>query len=168
MRLSPPHWLRVTGGFKRILLSVCAIGLASASVSGSGVAHPGKTHIHELRASVSKANGVQWVNVRAKVCVRSAAEADRYAPDELRLSQFIVYQGRWRRTRVITDPADWVVALGENWPGACGWVTYRDLFDWPEGFAGFGSSINCIGVAFVIKVAGSTDTKRTTIKCGSS
>jgi hypothetical protein len=107
------------------------------------------------------------VNVKARVCVRSAAEAGRYAPDELRLTQFIIYQGRWRPTRVLTDPADWIVSLGENWgTSACGRVDYRDLFDRPEGFAGFGSSINCIGVAFSIKVAGATATKRTTIECG--
>ena len=68
------------------------------------------------------------------------------------------------------DPAPgWLVALGENWNGsACGWVEFRDLFKHVEGFAGFGSSINCFGVAFSIKVAGATATKRTPIKCGSN
>ena len=69
---------------------------------------------------------------------------------------------------MLIDPTpQWLVALGENWKGrACGWVTYQDLFKHPEGFAGFGSSINCVGVAFSNKVAGMTATKRTTIKCG--
>jgi hypothetical protein len=151
-----------------VLVGVCAIGLAVAAVPGSAGAHPGKTHIHELRASVSTANGVQWVNVRARVCVRSSAEAGRVAPDELRLTQFFIYKGRWRPLRVLIDPTpQWLVALGENWGGkACGWVEFRDLFKHPEGFAGFGSSINCVGVSFSIKVAGATATKRTPIKCG--
>jgi hypothetical protein len=77
-------------------------------------------------------------------------------------------KGRWRPTRVVNDPADWVVAIGENWANrACGSVTYRDVFDRPEGFAGFGSSANCIGVAFSITVNTSRATKRTTIRCGS-
>jgi hypothetical protein len=47
-------------------------------------------------------------------------------------------------------------------------VQYSDLFRWPEGFAGFGSRINCVGVAFAIKVGGRTATKRETIRCPNS
>jgi hypothetical protein len=152
----------------RGFVALTAITVAVTCFAGGAWTHPGKLHIHELRATVSTANGVQWVNVRAQVCLRSAAEAGRYAPDELGLTQYIVFKGRWRPTRVVNDPADWVVAIGENWGNrACGSVTYRDVFDRPEGFAGFGSSANCIGVAFSITVNTSRATKRTTIRCGS-
>jgi hypothetical protein len=69
---------------------------------------------------------------------------------------------------VLIDPApQWLVPLGETWRGrACGLVTYENVFKYPEGFRGFGSSINCFGVAFSIKVSGKTATKRETIKCG--
>ena len=158
----------MTWGFRRILLGVCAIGLASASFSGSGVAHPGRLHIHELHASVPTINGTQWVRVRAKVCVRSNAEALRSYPDEFRLTQFLVQKGRWKPVRVLIDPApQCLVPLGEMWRGrACGWVTFEDVFKYVEGFAGFGSSIECFGVAFSIRVSGKTATKRDTVRCG--
>jgi hypothetical protein len=109
------------------------------------------------------------VNVRANVCVRSAKEATSVAPDELQLTQVIIYKGRWTPTRTAADSAPWIVSLGENWAGKpCGWVQYSDLFRWPEGFAGFGSRINCVGVAFAIKVGGRTATKRETIRCPNS
>lgn len=151
----------------RALSCLLGTALATASLPTAGAAHPGKLHIHELRATVSTANGVQWVNVRAQVCLRSGAEAGRWAPDALGLAQYIIVRGRWRQTRVVNDPADWVVALGENWGGrACGSATYRDVFDRPEGFAGFGSSVHCIGVRFSITVNEARTSKRATIRCG--
>lgn len=87
-------------------------------------------------------------------------------PDYLRLTQFIIYKGRWTPTRSTTDYVPWIVSLGENWGGKpCGTVTYSDVFRRPEGFAGFGSRINCVGVAFSLEVGGRTATKRVTIRC---
>jgi len=145
------------------------LGLAVVVVvSGRGQAHPGRLHMHELRAAVvAETQSVNLVRVRAKVCLPSKAEALETFPDELRLTQFFVSQGHWRPLRVLIDPnPQWLVPFGETWNGACGWVRFEDLWKYPEGFAGFGSAINCVGVAFSIRVDKSRATKRTTIRCG--
>jgi hypothetical protein len=150
-------------GLAVVVVSVLAV------FSGSARAHPGSLHIHKLRASVSSANGIQMVRIKAQVCLRSNAEALNSYPDELRLTQFFIYKSEWRPLRVLIDPnPQWLVPLGETWGGrACGWLRFEDLWKHPEGFAGFGSSINCVGVAFSIKVHDRRASKRTTIRCGS-
>ena len=150
-------------------LAIAASAVAVALVAPiSGRADAGPLHIHDLRASVTRpaAHGARSVRVRAYVCLRSASEATRVAPDELRLTQYLIYQRRWRPTRSTIEYDNWVVSLGENWGGKpCGWVGFGDDFKWPEGFAGFDSPINCIGVAFSIKVGARTATKRVPIRC---
>jgi hypothetical protein len=154
---------------KLALVVLCALGLAASCFPVSGRTHPGRLHIHGLRASVSSVNGIRWVRVRAEVCLRSNTEALRNTPDELRLTQFFVYRNRWRPLRVLIDPnPQWLVPLGETWGrSACGPVRFEDLFKYPEGFAGFGSKINCVGVGFSIKVNNARASKRVTIRCGS-
>jgi hypothetical protein len=144
----------------------CVLALVCLIRPFSAEAHPGPLHIDQLRASVTTSNGVRSVNVRARVCVRSATEATSVVPDQFRLTQFIVYKGRWRPVRSVIEYTPWIVSLGEAWGGTpCGWVPYTDAFRWPEGFAGFGSTINCFGVSFSLKVGNRTATKRIAIKC---
>jgi hypothetical protein len=143
-------------------------GTASKALAPSGQAHQGPLHIDKLRAWIAKENGLRWVRVQATVCLRSEAEAMRLAPDEFRLTQYIVYKGRWTPTLILIKPSPWIVSFGDSWSGkACGPVKYRDLFEWPEGFAGFGSTTNCFGVGFSIKARAWRTTKRGTIQCGS-
>jgi hypothetical protein len=98
--------------------------------------------------------------------VVDAACRDQVA-DQLRLTQYIIYKGQWRPVWSGTQYDQWVVSLGESWPvgSACGWVPFSDLLQWPEGFAGFGSRLNCFGVAFSLKFKGRTATERATIRC---
>jgi hypothetical protein len=122
--------------------------------------------MHDLRATVK---GFK-VNIHAYVCVRSASEALKVTPDELRLTQYLIYKRKWRRLRTVIESGyNWVVSLGENWGGkSCGWLDYDDVWYRPEGFPGFDNPAVCVGVSFSIKVAGRTATKRVAIRCPSA
>ena len=144
-----------------IATSVAALALM---VPLNAQSHPGLLHIHDLRATVTRSASRPQVKVRAYVCLRSESQATKVAPDELRLTQYLIYRRQWRPMRSVTEYDNWVVSLGESWRGPCGWVDFSDDFKWPEGFAGFDSPNNCVGVSFSIKIR-KVATKRVAIRC---
>jgi hypothetical protein len=149
-----------------LALTMCAAGLLLGATYRAE-AHPGPFHMDKLRAWINKERGLTWVHVEAQACVPSSAQAWKLVPSELRLTQFVVYNGRWNPTLIVTKPHPWIVSFGDAFQGkACGRIAYRDLFEWPEGFAGFDSAINCLGVEFSVKVGARRASKRTTVRCG--
>jgi len=145
-----------------VVAAVACVLVATPAVR----ADPGPFHIDRLQASVSTANRLTWIHVVARACV-STRELNS-APSEFRLTQFLVSKKRWTRLRTVTTHAPWIVAFGDAWQGkSCGKIPVRDLFLGAEGFAGFDSAVNCLGVELSIKVGSRRSTKRITIRCGS-
>jgi hypothetical protein len=150
----------------RILAAALVVALLTGVVPTGAQGHPGPLHIDELHGSVTTTHGVRWVHVYANVCVRSSAEVGRLVPEEFRLTQFIVYKGRWTPIRNVIEYAPWIVAFADAWQGKpCGTVSFSDPFRWAEGFAGFDRRDNCFGVSFSLKAGGRTASKRVTIRC---
>ena len=74
-------------------------------------------------------------------------------PRRVASDRFVIYQRRWTPLRSLTEYDDVTVSIAKNRGGKpCGWVRFSDRFEWPEGFAGFDSPINCYGISFSINV----------------
>jgi hypothetical protein len=127
------------------------------------------------------------LRLRAFVCSRSNAEADRTVPVSVRIAHHVT-RGRmatgWGKPfRVVDNDLYWVVSLGEN-RGACGYVTFEDLIP-PDsyggvesalGVLGYSSLYHCYGVELTLRgVLGSyrgrtsqpvAASRRTIVECG--
>jgi hypothetical protein len=127
------------------------------------------------------------VRLRAFVCSRSSAEADRTVPTSVRIAHYVT-RGRmtsnWGKPfRVLDNGLYWVVSLGET-RGACGNVEFEDLIP-PDNYGGLESALgvlgysslyHCYGVQLTLRaVLGSADrrtsqpisaSRRAIVQCG--
>ena len=138
--------------FAAITLSGC--GKAEPSVHEAG-GSPGdatslrisRLHGKVIRMGVLHGEPLYGVRVRAFVCSRSAAEADRTYPTSFRLTHHVT-PGRvathWRMPfRVMENELSWLVSLGET-RGACGDVSFEDVIP-PSNYGGLESPLGCLG-----------------------
>jgi len=87
------------------------------------------------------------VRLRAFVCSRSNAEADRTVPTSVRIAHYVT-RGRmttkWGKPfRVLDNDLYWVVSLGET-RGACGYVEFEDVIP-PDNYGGAESALGVLG-----------------------
>ena len=87
------------------------------------------------------------VRLRAFVCSRSNAEADRTVPTSVRIAHYVT-RGRmttkWGEPfRVLDNDLYWVVSFGET-RGACGYVEFEDVIP-PDNYGGAESALGVLG-----------------------
>lgn len=87
------------------------------------------------------------IRLRAYVCSRSAAEADRTYPTSFRIAHYVT-AGRaaphWPEAfRVMSNELDWLVPLGET-RAVCGNVEFEDVIP-PANYGGLESPLGCLG-----------------------
>ena len=127
------------------------------------------------------------VRLRAFVCSRSSAEADRTVPTSFRIAHYVTAgrkATRWGRPfRVVDNDLYWVVSLGET-RGACGYLDFEDVIP-PENYGGAESALGvmgysdkyrCYGIRLTVRASlGSADqrtvtpvaaSRRAIIQCG--
>ena len=179
----------------RLLLvsaAVCCIALFGGVLRATSGAAGKPLDMRSLHGSVvrmgsSHGEPLYGVRLRAFVCSRSAAEADRTVPTSFRIAHFVTSgrtASRWDRPfRVIDNDLYWVVSLGET-RGACGYLDFEDVIPRENyggvesalGVLGYSSRYRCYGVRLTLRaVLGSTDrrtstpisaSRRTIIQCG--
>ena len=140
---------------------------------------PGALHIHELSGSIQQvgsyaAGGQRYplyaVGLRARVCFRSAAEAQTTYPREFRITHYAVSKSPpgWWNARDVRDKPRWMVTFGEKWRGrACGAISVEDPI--PPSHANLhslGNPRGCYGVALGIRAGRAEARKRVIVKCG--
>jgi hypothetical protein len=133
-------------------------------------------HIHELRGTIERVGTyrpygpLHAVELRATVCLRSAAEALMTYPDEFRVTHYAVTRKprRWWPARDVRDKPHWMVPFGETWNGKpCGSVRLEDPI--PPSHANLhslGNDAGCYGVALEITAGRDKARKRVIVKCG--
>lgn len=125
------------------------------------------------------------VRLRADICARTSAEADRLYPASFRIAHYArASRGniKWGRSfRTVVNDLYWIVPLGEG-HGVCGVVEFEDVIP-PTNYAGVESALGfypgrrgCYGVQLTINaIIESADRKITTpvsahkravIRCG--
>lgn len=124
------------------------------------------------------------VRLRAFVCSRSAAEADRTYPTSFRIAHHVT-AGRaashWPNAfRVMFNELHWLVPLGET-RGVCGNVEFEDVIppanygglESPLGFMGYSRTHRCYGIHFTLRAVldnprrtAMSASRRAIIQCG--
>jgi hypothetical protein len=157
-----------------ITLALIALAIAVCAAQ----AGPGPFHVDALNGSVAKvgfytSGGARYplyaVELDARVCFRSLAEAQRTFPSEVRITHFAISRPtrRWGVLRTVIERPLWLVPFGETWQGACGVSHFQDLI--PSEYLGaeaLGNPVGCYGVELMIRVGARRSTKRITVKCG--
>jgi len=145
-----------------------------------------------LKASVVRIGSLHGepsygVRLRAFICSRSSAEADRTVPTSFRIAHYVTPGRRptkWSKPfRVVDNDLYWLVSLGET-RGACGYVEFEDVLppenyggvESPLGALGYSDRYRCYGVELTLRAAlGSADqrtsrpisaTRRAIVQCG--
>ena len=183
----------------RLLIRVAAVGVALCgcgallvtNAAPQTAAAPKPLDMRTLRGSVVRMGSLHGeplysVRLRAFVCSRSSAEADRTVPTSFRIAHYVT-SGRtatkWGKPfRALDNDLYWLVSLGET-RRTCGYVEFEDLIppenyggvESPLGALGYGSN-RCYGVRLtLLAVLGSADnstskpisaSKRAIIQCG--
>ena len=145
--------------------SLGAIAFAAISLAGCGgegqTGHDegGSSAANEPLLRVSRLQGtvvrigllhgepLLGLRLRAFVCSRSAAEADRTYPTSFRIAHHIT-PGRaathWHEAfRVMSNELSWLVPLGEG-TGVCKDVAFEDVIP-PANYGGLESPLGCLG-----------------------
>lgn len=157
-----------------------------------GMKAPAPLRILELHGSVvrmgslgsrGQSEPLYGVRLRAYVCSRSHAEANRTYPTSFRIAHYVPStrtQARWGHPfRIVENDLHWLVPLGET-RDVCGGVEFEDVIP-PSNYGGLESPLgppkHCYGVQLRIKASlaaasGATATtvyasRRTIIQCGS-
>ena len=174
-----------------VALCGCGASLATKGVPQTAVA-PKPLDMRALQGSVVRMGSLHGeplygIRLRALVCSRSSAEADRTVPTSFRVAHYVT-SGRtatkWGKPfRALDNDLYWVVSLGET-RGACGYVEFEDVIppenyggvESPLGALGYSSTHRCYGVRLTLRaVLGSADnstskqisaSKRAIIQCG--
>jgi hypothetical protein len=184
----------------RLLIRATAVGvalcgcdalLATRAAPQPAVA-PKPLDMRTLQGSVVRMGSLHGeplygVRLRAFVCSRSSAEADRTVPTSFRIAHFVT-SGRmatnWGKPfRAIDNDLYWLVSLGET-RGACGYLEFEDVIppenyggvESPLGALGYSRTHRCYGARLTLRaVLGSADnrtskpisaSKRAIIRCG--
>jgi hypothetical protein len=181
-----------------VLISVASVGVALCGGALIATAAPHSEvasrplDMRTLQASVMRMGSLRGepsygVRLRAFVCSRSSAEADRTVPTSFRIAHYVTTRrtaGKWSKPfRVVDNDLYWVVSLGET-RGACGYVEFEDVIppenyggvESPLGALGYSDRYRCYGVGLTLRAAlGSADqrtsvpisaTRRTIVQCG--
>ncbi len=179
-----------------IALASFALVLLVSAVTSNADSHTANAsrplEVRTLQASVVRMGSLHGkalagVRLRALVCSRSGAEANRTLPTATRISHYVT-TGRTARTwgkpfRVVDNDLYWVVSLGES-GRVCRYLTFEDVIP-PEnyggvesalGVLGFSDRYHCYGVQLTLRAAlESADqktstpistTRRTIVQCG--
>ena len=141
--------------FAAITLAACGGGARSGhDEGGSPAANDALLRVSRLQGSVVRIGTLHGepllgVRLRAFVCARSAAEADRIYPTSFRVAHYIT-PGRaaihWpERFRVMSNELHWLVPLGETTRGACRRrIEFEDVIP-PDNYGGLESPLGCLG-----------------------
>jgi hypothetical protein len=104
------------------------------------------------------------VRLRALVCSRSSAEADRTFPTSFRIAHYVTSgreATRWGRPfRAVDNDLYWLVSLGET-GGACRYVEFEDVIpadnyggaSSPLGGLGYSDKYRCYGARLSLRAA---------------
>jgi hypothetical protein len=181
--------IRATG--VGVALCGCGALLATKGMPQSAVA-PKPLDMRTLQGSVVRMGSLRGeplygLRLRAFVCSRSSAEADRTVPTSFRIAHYVT-SGRtatkWGRPfRALDNDLHWLVSLGET-GGACRYVEFEDVIppenyggvESPLGALGYSDTHRCYGVRLTLRAAlGSADqrtwkpisaSRRVIIQCG--
>jgi hypothetical protein len=170
----------------------CSLSLATNAAPQAASA-PKPLDLRTLQGSVVRMGSLRGaplygVRLRALVCARSSAEADRTTPTSFRVAQYTTSgqtTGDWGEPfRAVENDLYWVVSLGEATPSACEYVVFQDVIP-PENYGGVESALGALGYsrthrcygiqltlrAVLMSVDGKTSTltsasRRVIIQCG--
>jgi hypothetical protein len=106
-----------------------------------------KLHGTVVQMGLLRGEQLYGVRLRAFVCSRSAAEADRTYPTSFRVAHYVT-PGRavthWPEAfRVMENELHWLVPLGET-RSVCGDVEFEDVIP-PSNYGGLESPLGCLG-----------------------
>ena len=174
-----------------VALCGCGALLAAKGAPESAVA-PKPLDLRTLQGAVVRLGSLRGepllgVRLRALVCSRSSAEADRTVPTSFRIAHYVTSgrtATRWGRPfRAVDNDLYWLVSLGET-GAACRDVEFEDVIP-PENYGGASSPLGglgysdkyrCYGVRLTLRAAlGSADqrtwkqisvSRRVVIQCG--
>lgn len=124
------------------------------------------------------------VRLRAYVCSRSAADADRTYPTSFRIAHYVT-AGRsashWPEAfRIMSNELHWLVSLGET-RAVCGNVEFEDVIppanygglESPLGLMGYSRTHRCYGIQFTLRAVldngrrtAMSASRRAVIQCG--
>src|SRR4051794_7836669 len=156
---------------------VALCGVATAAPHSEAAFRP--LEMRTLRASVARMGSLHGeplygVQLRAFVCSRSSAEADRTVPTSFRIAHYVTPRrtaSKWSKPfRVVDNDLYWVVSLGET-RSACGYVEFEDVIppenyggvESPLGALGYSDRYRCYGVELTLRAAlGSVDQRTST------
>jgi len=175
-----------------VLFATCGCSLAANAAPQAALA-PRLLDLRTLQGSVVRMGSLRGaplygVRLRALVCARSSAEADRTTPTSFRVAHYTTSgktTGDWGKPfRDVDNDLYWVVSLGEATPSACESVVFQDVIP-PENYGGVESALgalgysrahHCYGIkltlrAVLVSVDGKTSmpisaTRRVVIQCG--
>jgi hypothetical protein len=118
-------------------------------------------HASVVRVGSLRGSPLYALRVRAFVCARSAAEADRIVPTSFRVAHYVTPRRGptgWRTPfRVLQNDLYWVVSFGET-VNVCGDVTIEDVIppanyggvESPLGALGYSRTLRCYGVRLTL------------------
>jgi hypothetical protein len=140
-------------GFAAVTLAGCGGEAQSGhNEGGSSAANAPMLRVSRLQGTVVRMGTLRGerlygVRLRAFVCSRSAAEADRTYPTSFRVAHYVT-PGRavtqWPGAfRVMENELHWLVPLGET-RGVCGDVEFEDVIP-PSNYGGLESPLGCLG-----------------------
>lgn len=137
-----------------VVLATCSCSLSLASNAAPRAASaPKRLDLRTLQGSVVRMGSLRGallygVQLRALVCARSNAEADRTTPTSFRIAHYTTSgqtTGEWGEPfRAVENDLYWVVSLGEATPSACEYVVFQDVIP-PENYGGVESALGALG-----------------------
>jgi hypothetical protein len=140
-----------------VLAAITLAGCGEEALSGdreggSPSATTKPLRMTQLRGTVVRIGSIHGeplygVRVRAFLCSRSAAEADRTFPTSFRIAHHVTAARattNWPKPfRVMGNDLYWIVPLGET-RATCGYVEFDDVIP-PENYGGLESPLGCLG-----------------------
>jgi hypothetical protein len=157
--------------------------------AGSSAANAPLLRVSRLEGTVVRMGSLRGeplygVRLRAFVCSRSAAEADRTYPTSFRIAHHVTAgraASRWPKAfRVMSNELHWLVSLGET-RAVCGNVEFEDVIppanygglESPLGLMGYNRTHRCYGIQFTLRAVldnrrrtEMSASRRTIIQCG--
>jgi hypothetical protein len=156
---------------------------------GSSAANAALLRVTRLEGTVVRMGSLRGeplygVRLRAFVCSRSAAEADRTYPTSFRIVHHVTAgrtASQWPKAfRIMSNELHWLVPLGET-RAVCGNVEFEDVIppanygglESPLGLMGYSRTHRCYGIQFTLRAVldnrrrtAMSASRRTIIQCG--
>jgi hypothetical protein len=153
--------MRLLIGLVAVGVAVCGCGPLPATKASQTAAAPRPLDMRALRGAVVRMGSLNGeplygVRLRAFVCSRSSAEADRTVPTSFRIAHYVT-SGRtatkWGKPfRTLDNDLYWVVTLGET-QRTCGYVDFKDVIP-PENYGGVESPLGALGYSSTYRCYG--------------